>query len=233
MNCASAMKTLKAEGKEITAKIYARHGVTQPCYGVSYAVLKKLTKDIGRDQDLADQLWTSGIHDARVLATMVADPEKITRKTIQSWLKDSDNYVLNDGIAGVAARMTAGELLAQQWVKSPREWRSAAGWNVYSLLSLEGRLSEKSATGLLTHIVVHIHDAPNRTRHSMNGALISIGGSMESLQKNALAAAKKIGRVEVDHGETSCKTPDAAGYIKKMKDRKSHRSRITASRAGA
>jgi len=57
--------------------------------------------------------------------------------------------------------------------------------------------------------------------YQMNGALISIGGSMPALQKKALAAAARIGKVEVDHGDTDCKTPDAADYIRKMAERRS------------
>ena len=52
----------------------------------------------------------------------------------------------------------------------------------------------------------------------MNNALINIGTRNASLRKKATAAAKRIGKVAVDHGETNCKTPDAAAYIKKVAD---------------
>ena len=58
--------------------------------------------------------------------------------------------------------------------------------------------------------------AQNRVKDAMNMALISIGTRNPKLEKKALGAAKRIGKVEVDHGETSCKTPDAAAYIKKV-----------------
>ena len=60
----------------------------------------------------------------------------------------------------------------------------------------------------------------------MNNALIAIGGRNAKLKKLALAAAKKIGKVEVDHGDTSCKTPDAAAYINKMWARKNVQSNL-------
>jgi hypothetical protein len=58
-----------------------------------------------------------------------------------------------------------------------------------------------------------IHARPNRTRFNMNNALIAFGVRNPKLEKKARAAAKKIGRVEVDHGETGCRTPDADAYI--------------------
>ena len=54
----------------------------------------------------------------------------------------------------------------------------------------------------------------------MNGELISIGAFKPALRKRAIEAAKRIGKVEVDHGETSCKTPDEAPYIEKASKRK-------------
>jgi hypothetical protein len=69
-------------------------------------------------------------------------------------------------------------------------------------------------------IETDIHNRKNRVRYSMNNALIAIGIRNETLQKEAVAVANKIGTVDVDHGETSCKTPDAAGYIERTVARK-------------
>ena len=60
-----------------------------------------------------------------------------------------------------------------------------------------------------------IHAAPNAEREGMNLAVIAIGCRSPGLRKAAIAAAKRIGKVEVDHGDTACKTPDAAEYIEK------------------
>ncbi len=60
-----------------------------------------------------------------------------------------------------------------------------------------------------------IHTAANRVRYSMNAALIAIALRNPVLKKKALSAAKRIGKVVVDHGETGCKTPDAAEYVER------------------
>ena len=74
MSFRTIMAGLRTTGTEQNRKVYARHGVGKKMYGVSYANLKKLKKQIGTDHALAEKLWGSGNHDARVLATMVADP---------------------------------------------------------------------------------------------------------------------------------------------------------------
>jgi hypothetical protein len=67
----------------------------------------------------------------------------------------------------------------------------------------------------LAYVEKKIHSATNAEREAMNMALIQIGCRNAALRKAALAAAKRIGKVEVDHGDTACKTPDAAAYIEK------------------
>jgi hypothetical protein len=87
------------------------------------------------------------------------------------------------------------------------------------LARADARFSDESLAKHLEVIERDIHTAKNRVRHSMNSALISIGVRNEKLQKKALAAAARIGKVEVDHGDTDCKTADAAQYILKTSAR--------------
>jgi 3-methyladenine DNA glycosylase AlkD len=212
----SVMEELKAKGKASAVKTYRRHGVTEETFGVSYADLGALVKRLGTDHELALALWPSGVHDAQVLATKVADPERMTRREIEQWLKSARNYVITGALADLAARMPAARELALAWIDEPGEWISTAGWGVLARLAMEQQLEAPQARTLIGRIRKDIHRAPNRTRYAMNGALIAIGGAIEAVRDAALEAAQAIGKVEVDHGETGCKTPDAASYIKKM-----------------
>ena len=74
MTLAEVLVELETLGTAQNRKTYARHGVTGEAFGVSYANLGKLRKKIKRDHELAQGLWDSGNHDARVLATLVAEP---------------------------------------------------------------------------------------------------------------------------------------------------------------
>jgi hypothetical protein len=75
----------------------------------------------------------------------------------------------------------------------------------------------------LKEIEEGIHTGKNQTRHAMNGTLIAIGIRNPKLEKKAMAVAKRIGVVEVDHGPTSCKTPEAISYIDRTLQKKGHR----------
>lgn len=228
MNADTVLAKLQRKGKPNTKQIYRRHGVTGECFGVSYADIEAFTRSIRCDHALSLELWQSGVHDARVLATKVADPDRVEPAELELWLSQVDNYVLDDAVSSLAARSPLASEIARKWIKSPNEWRAAAGWNVIAILATDGRLREATAKSLLPRIQKRIHKARNRARHAMNNALIAIGGSLEPLREQALQVAQAIGKVEVDHGKTGCKTPDAAAYIQKMTARRARGPRRTA-----
>jgi 3-methyladenine DNA glycosylase AlkD len=209
------MQELKSFGSEQTRKTYRRHGIQGEMYGVSYAALGTLKKKIKIDHELAVQLWKSGNHDARVMATMVADPAKGVA-LLDEWVKDFDSYAICDAVAAFAAQTSIGAKKIEKWMKSSDEWTGSFGWSLFGRLArADARFSDQSVEDYLEVIERNIHKAKNRIKSSMNSALISIGLRNEKLQKKALAAAARIGKVDVDHGDTDCKTPDAAQYILK------------------
>ncbi len=177
---------------------------------------RALQKQLKTDHALAIKLWELGNHDARVLATMIADPAKLTSAIAEHWRKELDNYVLSDAFCGLVAKSPMAQRKAARWRASKREWTSSTGWTLTSRLARDdASIAEERLSELVEQIAADIHAAPNRTRHAMNQALIAIGVRTARLSKRALAAAKRIGKVEVDHGDTSCQTPDAAAYISK------------------
>lgn len=212
---------LERAGTAQNRTVYARHGVKGAMYGVSYAVQRDLAKKIKVDHTLASQLWETGNHDARILATMVADPAALGRKQLEAWAKELDNYVITDAVASAAARSPQAPAIAKAWIASKQEWISSAGWTVVASLAMKpDSAGDELFEGWLPIIERGIGKAPNRTRHAMNSALIAIGIRSATLEKKAVAAATAIGKVEVDHGETGCKTPDAVPYIRKARARK-------------
>jgi 3-methyladenine DNA glycosylase AlkD len=221
MDLAEALKKLETAGTEQNRTVYARHGVRAEMFGVSYASLGKLRKAIGTDHEIARGLWASGNHDAAVLATMVADPAAVTSSELDAWARDLDSYVITDALAGFVAQTPHAHAKMEKWTKSKREWVGRAGWVlVAGLARTDESLPESWFLERIKLIEAGIHRKENRVRDAMNMALISIGMRSPRLEKRAMAAAKRIGTVEVDHGETGCRTPDAIAYIERAKARR-------------
>jgi 3-methyladenine DNA glycosylase AlkD len=215
------MQELERCGAEQNRKIYTRHGVRAPMFGVRYADLDRLKKRIKVDHALAEALWATGNHDARVLATKIADPNQADPAQLDAWAEALDNYVLSDALAGYIARTPHARAKMEAWTPQPQEWIGRTGWLL--LAHLAGKGTDMPDEDLLPYIEIieqEIHQRANRVRDAMNSALIAIGLRSPALQSRALEAAARIGRVEVDHGETNCKTPDAAGYIRKAAARR-------------
>jgi 3-methyladenine DNA glycosylase AlkD len=220
------VQTLRSLGKESTAKIYRRHGATGEVLGVSYADLGKLAKKHDGDHALAQLLWKSGVHEAQVLATQIADPVKATTKELEAWLQDVEGYPLTDALADFVSRTPHAPALMTKWMKSKEEWTASAGWRLLTAAALRADDAPQAFfEPYLKIIEKQLQKAQNRVRHSMNTALIAIGCRGAQLEALALKAAKAIGKVEVDHGETDCETPDAAAYIARTKARLAKKGR--------
>jgi 3-methyladenine DNA glycosylase AlkD len=214
MNLNSALRELKRRGTAQNRKVYRRHGVGENMYGVSFADLRLLAKQIKIDQDLAVQLWGTGNHDAQVLATLIADPARFDAKTLDAWSKDLENYVITDQFAGLVAHTSYWQKKAEKWRRARGEWIGRAGWNLIGQLALhQPVLPDGYFEPYLLEIETGIHQQKNRVREAMNNALIAIGVRSAALQEKALSVAHTIGPVEIDHGETNCKTNDATDYI--------------------
>ena len=210
---------LEAAGSEQTRKTYARHGVKGEYFGVSYAVLGQLRKKIKVDDALAVELWASGNHDARILACMVTDTAALTRVRIDSMVDVIDNYVLAGELGDLIARSPLLMDVHKTWRFDTGEWRSAIGWRMVSALASKGNVSLDAGRAYLSEIEVGVSAAPNRTRLAMNSALIAMGGYNSCLYEDAVACSGRIGPIQVDHGDTGCKTPDPVLYMQKMRAR--------------
>lgn len=220
MDVSTAMRRLEAAGTEQNRKVYPRHGVSGPMFGVSYADLGKLQREIKVDQELALELWSTGNHDARILATKVADPSAITVKVADAWARDCDNYVEMEAVGALVARSPIAASRAVAWRDRTAEWVASAGWVVTARLVHDGRIDDAGCERLLEQVEREIRDRPNRVRHEMNQTLIAIGMRGGALRTAAFATAAAIGAVVVDHGATNCVTPDARSYIEKAEARR-------------
>ncbi len=226
MTLEQIMFALQKAGTAKNRKIYARHGVGEDMIGVSFTNLKALAERIKTDHALAQQLWKTGTHDARVLATMLADSNAVTSGLLDRWAKNLDNHVIADLFSAFVGRTQHAKAKAEKWLKSKNEWIGAVAWNLVAGIAMNSTdLPDRYFEGKLKTIETHIHSAKNRVRYSMNQALIGIGIRNKKLGTVATATAHRIGKVVVDHGKTGCKTPDAVEYIEKtLAYRKKRRS---------
>jgi 3-methyladenine DNA glycosylase AlkD len=222
---------LRARGKEQYRKIYRRHGVGGEQFGVSYGDLKAIAERTKTDHGAALHLWETANHDARVLATMIADPNQADETLLDTWARALDNYPIADAFSWFVGKTAFARQKAAQWSAASEEWVGTVGWNLVSYLAMNDKaLGDDFFAPYLATIERDIHGSQNRVRYAMNNALIAIGLCCDGPVTAALAAAERIGKVEVDHGATDCKTPDAVEYIRKARARRGPAKRGSAAK---
>jgi 3-methyladenine DNA glycosylase AlkD len=215
MSLADVMRALEKAGSEQTRRVYLRQGAAEPLFGVTFGTLATLMKRIGVDHALALELWATGNFDAQNLAAKICDPSKMTSAGLDEWARTYSPSRMTGGYVGiVAGESPHAEDKAPRWLASKNAGERRAGW------ALLGNLASRSTTlgdawfdKHLATIERTIAAAPSAERHFMNMALIEIGGRSPALRKSALAAAKRIGKVDSVDESATCQTPDAARYI--------------------
>jgi len=214
------MTELKKNGTEQTRKTYSRHGMPEDMFGVSIADLKVIAKKIKGNQSLAYELYESGNYDAMYLAGIVADGSQMSKKQLATWAKTATCPMISEyTVPGVASQSTHAQALAIKWIGSRTESIATSGWCTYSgILAIrpDEELDLKEIKSLLDRITKDLQHAPNKVRYTMNGYVIAVGAYVKPLLKQAKQAAKKIGVVSVDMGDTACKVPLATAYIEKI-----------------
>lgn len=217
------MQELERMGSEQTRTTFLRHGAKEPVFGVKIGDLKKLVKTVKKDQALAAALYETGNSDAMYLAGLTVNPKTMTKELLQHWVEKANWYMLAEyTVANVAAESPAALELAREWIQSDQEMTAACGWSTYAgyvAITPDDQLDLDEVTSLLRQVEQTIDQERNRVRYTMNAFVISVGGYVVPLAAEAKATAERIGKVHVDMGQTACKVPVAADYIRKIEER--------------
>ncbi|MEM9595847.1 MAG: DNA alkylation repair protein [Acidobacteriota bacterium] len=215
------LQAMESKGSESTRRTYVRHGATGPTvYGVKVADLKVIAKSIKGQHDLALALYDTGQYEAMYLAGMVADGKKMTKPQLDAWAQGAVwAWNAEYTVPWVASESEHGSALALEWMDSSANHVACAGWNTFGGLvatKADEDLDLDEIRSLLGRVEREIGAAPNRVKYCMNGFVIAVGCYVEPLQSAAKATAERLGKVEVDMGETYCKVPVATDYIAKV-----------------
>lgn len=217
----SILAVLQNKGNDKTRAIYARHGMDPTrVYGVSIADLKAVARTIKGQQSVACDLLSTGNMEAMYLAGMVADGRTLKVSQLNQWLEGAAGLqmVSEYTIPWLAVENSHARQLALAWIQAREEHIAAAGWCTWSGLvatQSDSALDLAEVEGLLNRVVKEIASAPNRARYCMNNFVIAVGTYVAPLLDKAKAAARRLGIVHVDVGDTACKVSRALAAIEK------------------
>jgi len=183
-------------------------------FGVSVPQLRTLASEVGRDHMLAMKLWETGLHDARLLATMVDDPRKVTLEQMDKWVRDFDSWDVVDGSCGNLFDKTPFAVAkAKQWCKREEEFVKRAGFVMMAELAVHDKeAKDKVFLDFLPLIVGGASDERNFVKKAVNWALRQIGKRNMKLNKAAVSTARRIRKI--DSGAAKWVAADALRELK-------------------
>lgn len=218
------MSTLEELGTEQTKKTFLRHGAREPFFGVKVGDMKKkLVKEVKKDQEVAQSLFSTGNSDAMYLAGLTVNPKLVSKELLEAWVQQAYWYMIAEyPVAWLTAESPYATELAMKWIQSDEEMVATAGWSTYSnyvSITPDDELDLGELAGLLERVRSTIHEEQNWVRSVMNGFVISVGSYVQSLHEQARDVAQEIGKVHVDVGNTACKIPLAEEYIRRVEEK--------------
>lgn len=199
MRADQAIERLRELGDPKAVQGMARYGIqSSKSFGVSVPKLRTLAKEISRDHQLALELWKTGLHDARLLATMIDDPAKVTIAQMDRWVRDFDSWDVVDGCCGNLFDKTPFAVAkAREWCRREEEFVKRAGFVLMAELAVHDKeADDKVFLDFLPLIVGGTSDKRNFVKKAVNWALRQIGKRNAKLNRAAVSAASEIQKID-------------------------------------
>lgn len=199
MQTREVIKRLKTWANSENVAGMVRFGINpQNTLGISLPRLRALAKEIGADHTLALDLWASGIHEARVLASMIDDPALVTSAQMERWVKDFDSWDVCDQVCmNLFDKTKLAHRKALAWSKRKPEFEKRAGFALMASLAWHDKTASDAAfLKFLPAIQRGATDERNFVKKAVNWALRQIGKRNRTLNREAIRAAREIQKLD-------------------------------------
>jgi 3-methyladenine DNA glycosylase AlkD len=193
------LKKLKSMSNPKNVEGMARFGINpKNTYGVSMPEIRRLAKEIGKDHSLAQKLWSSGIHEARLVAGLVDNAEDVTEEQMDKWVKDFDSWDICDQVCmNLFDKTKFAYRKVEEWSKRKEEFVKRAAFAMMASLAVHDKKAKDDAfLRFLPIIKRETIDERNFVRKAVNWALRQIGKRNKTLNKLAIQTAKEILKID-------------------------------------
>jgi len=176
----------------------ARFGIhAKKVYGISLPKLKHLARQIGKDHLLAQELWSSGVHEARLLACYIEDPAEVSRRQMERWAGDFDNWAVVMVVAFTSAKVRFAQEKAATWCVRGQEFAKRAGFSMMAVLAVHDKSASESLFLQWLRLIKNAStDERNLVKKAVNWALRQIGKRNLCLIRAAIRTTKAIQKLD-------------------------------------
>ncbi len=184
-------------------------------YGIGLTKLKKMAKEIGHDHRLALQLWHMPVIESKTMSTLIDEPSEIDEQQVEDQIDETGFWLLSHSYCtNLMPNVKFLKRKAVEWIDYEDNLRRRCGFLLlYQLAKNDKNLEDIFFDPYLDMIEEDIQDEENFVKDAMNNALLMIGQRSKHLHTRALVVAKRIGKIEVDYGDNSCKPADVLKHL--------------------
>jgi 3-methyladenine DNA glycosylase AlkD/predicted DNA-binding protein (MmcQ/YjbR family) len=196
---ADVLKKLRARGSKRNIAGMKRFGIVgKGRLGVSMPDIRRIAKEIGQDHELALKLWKSEVADARIVASIIADPQKLTSAGMDRWAADFDSWDVCDQVSmNLFQRSPLALRKIREWARRDEEFVRRAAFALMACEAWHGEGAPDTAfNGMLSLIRRHASDERNFVKKAVNWALRNIGKRNLKLNRAAVRAARELTHME-------------------------------------
>ncbi|MGA9159605.1 MAG: DNA alkylation repair protein [Actinomycetota bacterium] len=193
------LRTLEGMGDRARLEGMARYGIdTRHAVGVTVTELRRVARDLGRDHELAAVLWASGVHEARILASLVDEPSRVADPQMEAWVADLDSWDVCDQVCANLFDRTPFALdKALEWSARGPEFEKRAGFALMACAAVHRKdLSDDAFASLLPAIREQATDERNYVKKAISWALRQIGKRSVALNAEAIRTADQIAEMD-------------------------------------
>jgi 3-methyladenine DNA glycosylase AlkD len=177
----------------------ARYGIVgKGRLGVSVPEMRKIAKQTGKDHRLAIKLWNTGIPDARIVAGLVGEPEKLTERQMEDWVKDLDSWDVCDQVCmNLFDKSPLAEKKIHDWAYREEEFVKRAAFAMLASLAIhDKKAADEKFIDLFPVLKKGATDERNFVKKAVNWALRNIGKRNPGLNRATIFLAKEIRQMD-------------------------------------
>ncbi len=187
--------------------VWQRFGLNPPYpyYGWGITRLKAYAKKLGKNADLARELWGSRVHDAMLLSSFVEEAKKLSAGEIERRGGEFGSHDIADRFGTMLGEgYPKAPEVVEAWHNHPDEHRRRSAYAAASALAKKGKLPPELGAALLKKIAEDIHGEENFVKETMLFAIYTLGRADSALKPLAIQTAEAAKGVMIDYGESSC-----------------------------
>jgi 3-methyladenine DNA glycosylase AlkD len=194
--------------------MYLKQGIKENIIGVNLGDLRKIANKIKMDHSLALQLWETDVYEARVIASKLLDPTRLSLSDLERLITSTQSGPVIDELSFQIFEQIDNQInLFDKWITNEDPRYKRAGWNMGIILNHESKFNQEKLIEIVNNIENNLAQATLDYQFAMNRCLCEVGIKHDSLTEKCISVGEKLGIYKDMKVSKGCTSPYAPIWI--------------------